>query len=116
VRGLCYFGFQAGTELGSITFDDVLRLRACPNITYAIAYWIFNSHRAEWDARNRVFWIGNPYIRALVSDDEELFMKIYEILVDMECDENDDDEDETSSDDEPVQAISNNMDLSGDPV
>jgi len=92
-------------------------LRRCPNLTYAIAYWIFNSHRAEWDARNRAFWTENPYISLLVSDDEELFIKIYEILEDMEYDENhDEDESETSSENEPAEAISNNTDLSGDPV
>lgn len=117
VRGLCYFGLQGNEGIGAISVDDLITLRKCPNLTYAIAYWIFNNHRDEWDARNITFWTENAYISLLLNNDYELFTKIHEILVDMECDENDDDdESESSSEDEPVQVTNNNTDLSGDPI
>jgi len=112
-------------SLGSMCVADFLNLKKCPNLLLAIAFWIFNDCRAEWDA-NSSFWLENPYIDLLVpaDDDQET---IYGILQDLYYDEryleeNESDDESSESEDEssesegePVQITNNMTDLSGDP-
>jgi len=95
VRGMC---FTCIGNLEDMTLQEIVEVRKCPNLHYAVAYWLNNNHDVTTSA-DRIglslleFWEQKrdivQYLGLLIRTPIEL-MKVHDIIYDMEHDDEDD--------------------------
>jgi len=92
VRGMC---FTCIGNLEDMTLQEIVEVRKCPNLHYAVAYWLNNNHDVTTRA-NRIglslleFWEQRrdivQYLGLLIRTPIEL-MNVHDIIYDLEHDD-----------------------------
>jgi len=73
-------------DLSKMTADTIIKVRKCPRLEYAIAYWIWNNHNDEYEKmglwNEETSWYKNEHLKLLDPDWSWVAEAIYEITND----------------------------------